>query len=290
MRRTPIVTLLLLVVLTVVFVFGTGVDGAAAATVTRYQQNAAQLTYIGTWSVGSATAASGGSYRYANASGMAVTATFNGTSLAWISKMGPTYGIAKVQVDGGATVPVDLYSPTVLYQQKVWETGTLTAGYHTVRIELDRHQEPRGHQHQHRRGRLRRRGDAGCGDARRADRPAPGLARQLGQGLSDLVLRRHRLVRELGRIVREHRVRRPHHHPARQEGAHVRLRGRESRRGRAGHGGSLQLVHRLQAGHLDERSAQRRPPCGHTLLDGRETRSGHQHQRRPGRLRPASAP
>jgi hypothetical protein len=135
MKRTSIPALLLLVALTVVFVFGTGSDGAAAASVTRYQQNAAQLTYTGTWSVGSAATASGGSYRYANASGMAVTATFNGASLAWISKKGPTYGIANVSLDGGAPVTVDLYNASVLFQQKVWETGALSTGYHTVRIE-----------------------------------------------------------------------------------------------------------------------------------------------------------
>ncbi len=44
MRRTPIVTLLLLVVLTVVFAFGIGGGRRGAATVTRYQQNASQLT------------------------------------------------------------------------------------------------------------------------------------------------------------------------------------------------------------------------------------------------------
>ncbi len=79
MRRTSILALPLLAALTAVFVCGIGVSGAGAATVTRYQQNAAQLTYTGTWPVGSATAASGGSYRYANTSGRKVTATFNGT-------------------------------------------------------------------------------------------------------------------------------------------------------------------------------------------------------------------
>ena len=135
MRRIAIITPLLLVTLTLVFVFGIGVGGASAATLTRYQQNASQLTYAGTWTVASATAASGGSYRWANSSGMSVTATFSGTSLAWIAKKGPTYGIAKVSVDGGSPAMVDLYSGGALFQQKVWETGTLGAGFHTVKIE-----------------------------------------------------------------------------------------------------------------------------------------------------------
>jgi Peptidase family M28 len=135
MRRIAIVAPLLLVTLTIVFVFGIGVGGASAATLTRYQQNASQLTYGGTWTVVSSTAASGGSYRYANASGMSVTAAFNGTYLAWIGKKGPTYGIAKVTVDGGPPVNVDLYNGSAVYQQKVWETDTLGAGLHTVKIE-----------------------------------------------------------------------------------------------------------------------------------------------------------
>jgi hypothetical protein len=135
MRRTAILAPLLLVALTLVLVFGMGAGGANAVTVTRYQQNASQLAYAGTWTVSSATAASGGSFRYANASGMSVTATFNGTYLAWIAKKGPTYGIANVRVDGGSPVTVDLYSSSVVYQQKAWETGTLAAGFHTVKIE-----------------------------------------------------------------------------------------------------------------------------------------------------------
>jgi Peptidase family M28 len=135
MKRTLVFTPLLLVVLTVVFLFGIGVPAASAATVTRYQQNTSQLSYSGTWRVSSATAASGGSFRYANASGASVTATFNGTYLAWIAKKSPSYGIAKVTLDGTTTYSVDLYSGNAVYQRKVWETVDLAPGIHTVKIE-----------------------------------------------------------------------------------------------------------------------------------------------------------
>ena len=134
MRRTAIVAPLLLVLLTMVLVCGTWVGAAAAAGATRYEQTATQLSYAGAWSAGSAAAASGGSYRYVNSAGGAVTATFDGTSLAWISKKGPTYGIARVSLDGEAPVTVDLYNTSIVYQQKVWETGILSPGYHTVAI------------------------------------------------------------------------------------------------------------------------------------------------------------
>jgi hypothetical protein len=135
MRRIAILAPLSLVVLTLLLVLGIGVGGASAATLTRYEQNASQLTYSGTWTVGSATAASSGSYRYANSSGKSVTAAFKGTYLAWIATKGPAYGIARVTVDGGSPVTVDLYSSSAAYQQKAWETVTLDAGFHTVKIE-----------------------------------------------------------------------------------------------------------------------------------------------------------
>jgi hypothetical protein len=135
MKRTFVFAPLLLVALTILFIFGIGAAAVSAATVTRYQQNTSQLSYSGTWSVSSAAAASGGSFRYANASGASVTATFNGTYLAWIAKKSSSYGIAKVTLDGTKTYSVDLYSRNAVYQQKAWESGILAPGIHTVKIE-----------------------------------------------------------------------------------------------------------------------------------------------------------
>ena len=64
-----------------------------------------------------------------------VTATFNGTYLAWLAKKSPFYGKTKVTVDGGDPVTVDLYSATTLYEQKAWSTGPLASGKHTVKIQ-----------------------------------------------------------------------------------------------------------------------------------------------------------
>ncbi len=99
-----------------------------------YQQGNSLLAYTGTWTVSSSSSASGGSFRYANAAGASVTATFKGTYLAWIAKKSPVYGVASVTLDGGTPVAVDLYSSSILWQKKVWETGTLASGTHTVTI------------------------------------------------------------------------------------------------------------------------------------------------------------
>jgi Peptidase family M28 len=135
MKRTSILPSLLLALLIFCFVVGTGTGGAQAATIARYQQNASQFGYTGTWTAVSNTAASNGSFRYANASGASVTVTFDGTYLAWIAKKGPTYGIARVTLDGRQTFTVDLYSRGAAYQQTVWKTDVLSPGLHTVTIE-----------------------------------------------------------------------------------------------------------------------------------------------------------
>ncbi len=135
MKRTRIFAPLLLVALAVFFLLSIGAAGASGATVTRYQQNTSQFSYSGTWTVSSAAAASGGSFRYANASGASATVTFNGTYLAWIAKKSASYGIARVTLDGSKTYSVDLYNASAVYQRQVWETSILDPGIHTVTIE-----------------------------------------------------------------------------------------------------------------------------------------------------------
>ncbi len=107
---------------------------------TRYEQTDSRILYTPAspstaWVTASNTSASAGSWRYTNTAGGSVTAMFNGTSLSWITVKSPSYGIARVTLDGGAPVTVDLYSASALWQQTVWTTGTLTAGTHTVKIE-----------------------------------------------------------------------------------------------------------------------------------------------------------
>ena len=106
----------------------------SASSGTRYQQTDARLDYLGAWSKPSATSASAGSFAYADAKGCSVTITFSGTSLAWIAKKSPVYGIAKVVVDKRAPVYLNLYSAGTKWKQTVWSTGTLKAGVHTVTI------------------------------------------------------------------------------------------------------------------------------------------------------------
>jgi uncharacterized protein YkwD len=101
---------------------------------TRYQQADSRFVYAGTWSRYSTTSASGGSYTRANKSGSSVTVSFDGTYLAWIATKGTTVSKAYVSLDGGTARLVDLARTATAYQQKVWNTGILTSGVHTVKI------------------------------------------------------------------------------------------------------------------------------------------------------------
>ena len=97
----------------------------------------ASLAYAGSWYTFSRASASSGSYRRANLNTSSVTVTFNGTYLAWIATKGTTLGKAFVSLDNGTPVSVNLAASVVAYQQKVWNTGTLASGTHTVKIWRD---------------------------------------------------------------------------------------------------------------------------------------------------------
>jgi hypothetical protein len=109
----------------------------AASGVTRFEQTDGHLTYAGSWSTFSTASASGGSYKRASVNGSSMTVTFNGTYLAWIATRGTTLGKAFVSLDGGAAASINLAASVVAYQQKVWNTGTLASGTHTVKIWRD---------------------------------------------------------------------------------------------------------------------------------------------------------
>ena len=102
---------------------------------TAAEQADSRLAYTGTWTTSSTTSASGGNFAYANSAGSSVTIHFTGSCLVWLAKTASVYGLAKVTVDGGTPVLVDLYSASTLYKQKVWNTGLLAEGAHTVVIE-----------------------------------------------------------------------------------------------------------------------------------------------------------
>ena len=94
------------------------------------------MVKTGDWKDFTKTAASGGSYGRSLTSTASTTITFTGTRLDWIAMTGTTTGVAEIYLDGAITpsATIDLAAATAVYKVKVWSTGTLTNGVHTVRI------------------------------------------------------------------------------------------------------------------------------------------------------------
>jgi hypothetical protein len=80
------------------------------------QQTSSAVTYSGTWTTATSTYASGGSLKYATAAGASATFSFTGSSVSWVSYLGPSRGSADVYLDGVFKKTVSLYSTT--YQSK----------------------------------------------------------------------------------------------------------------------------------------------------------------------------
>ena len=98
------------------------------------QQSSAALRYGGSWTTAYSSSYSGGSTRYATAAGAAASYAFTGSSIAWVSGVGPTRGSAKVYIDGAYAATVSLYSPTTILRRIVYAFNWTSQGAHAIRI------------------------------------------------------------------------------------------------------------------------------------------------------------
>jgi hypothetical protein len=105
--------------------------------VTRYEETDPHLVWTGDWQHPSNPQGfSGGAAMHTDYSGASLTINFSGTSISWIGALWDSAGRAAVTLDGGGPVSVTLYSDywPPLYQQTVWQSGTLAYGSHTLKI------------------------------------------------------------------------------------------------------------------------------------------------------------
>jgi hypothetical protein len=114
--------------------------------VSHLQETDPDAIYSGDWVQDPSSAWSGGGVatlpdpprggaRITETAGAKVTLTFRGTSISWQGGRGPDFGIARVQVDGGAVSEVDTYSPMQKFQEVVFTETGLTDASHTLTIE-----------------------------------------------------------------------------------------------------------------------------------------------------------
>ena len=113
-----------------------------ALTPTRVEQDDPYFSYEGDWTNSTDQGASGGTFFFADSAGASVSVSFAGTHAAWIAKRSPVYGKAEVSLDGQVLGLIDLYSPETEWQPKVWGSGTLEPGLHTVTISWTGEKSP----------------------------------------------------------------------------------------------------------------------------------------------------
>lgn len=114
-----------------------GDQGTEDRTVTvRRQEQTAFSFGGGTWSTQSNSGFSGGSARWAKAAGRTASITATAASYALVTRTGPDRGRAKVCLDGGSCVTVDLYSPTVRLRRLAAVITKPATGSHTLSVTV----------------------------------------------------------------------------------------------------------------------------------------------------------
>ena len=112
------------------------------ASATRFEQSDPEIGYTtapSSWSTAVSIYSSGGSYKYTNAPGSVAAISFVGSSVSLICRKAANAGEMRIILDEGtpaeATTVVDLYNSSTLHNQKVWSSGMLPPGKHTVIVE-----------------------------------------------------------------------------------------------------------------------------------------------------------
>ncbi|MBN1631018.1 MAG: IPT/TIG domain-containing protein, partial [Thermoleophilia bacterium] len=100
----------------------------------RYEEDDPLIVYAGDWNTAAYPSASAGTITSTSAVGAQVRAAFTGTSIDWIARTAPEYGLATVSLDGAGPMTVDLSSETAQSQQVVWSSGSLSEGLHTITL------------------------------------------------------------------------------------------------------------------------------------------------------------
>ena len=108
----------------------------AAARARVVQSSSTSVSTTGTWTKLTNTNASGGATRYATAAGATFKYSFTGRSVAWLSRMSPTRGAARVYVDGTYVRTVDLKAATTEWRHVVFSRTWSTSGAHTLLIKV----------------------------------------------------------------------------------------------------------------------------------------------------------
>jgi beta-N-acetylhexosaminidase len=98
------------------------------------QESSGYVKYAGSWGSVAYSGYSGGRTRYSLSAGASASYTFAGTSIGWVSAVGPTRGSARVYLDGVYQATVNLYSSTTALRRVAYAWSSSSQGTHTIRI------------------------------------------------------------------------------------------------------------------------------------------------------------
>lgn len=101
---------------------------------TRIEQDAAAVSYAGSWNSESSAMYSGGSAAVSIDTGAEAQLNFSGTAVQWVGFSGPSTGVAQVFVDGIQVATVNTDSKQNTPQAVLYAVSGLTPAAHTLRI------------------------------------------------------------------------------------------------------------------------------------------------------------
>jgi hypothetical protein len=118
-------------------------DGPAIEAVTasvshlhRFSDHSSAIVYAGTWKFAGYPGYAGGEAKYATAAGASATFTFSGTRVTWFGPVGPTRGQARVSIDGGPALTVNLYRSAFIAHKALFSKGWATSAKHSMVITV----------------------------------------------------------------------------------------------------------------------------------------------------------
>lgn len=109
---------------------------------TRVEEDRASITPMGSWSVISVANSSAGFVLYSEVPGDSLRFDYAGTNVALIGGKGSNFGIIDVYLDGVFMQTVDLYSPTSLQQQILFQSNGVPFGEHTLSLVISADKNP----------------------------------------------------------------------------------------------------------------------------------------------------
>ncbi len=102
---------------------------------TRYEETATGIAKLGNWVPLNGGNYSGAALLRSTITGEAMTLTFVGNRCDLVAMRSSGAGMLRVILDGQPQPLVDLYNPSFVFRSRVWSSGEIAAGTHTLRVE-----------------------------------------------------------------------------------------------------------------------------------------------------------